>query len=85
MKDPQVASCRGKLYFMQNTLYFENSIEHLILNEGSEVQLIETNLELLLSTIFSIFIKGTLGFVPYTRNDENMQKINLYKKLKTCH
>ena len=64
MKDPQVASCRGKLYFMQKTLYFENFIEHLILNEGSEVKLIETNLEILVSTIFSIFIKGTLGFVP---------------------
>ena len=79
MKDPQVASFQGKLYFSQKTLYFENFIEHLILNEGSEVKLIETNLELLVSTIFSIFIKGTLGFVPQTRNDGNMQKINLYK------
>ena len=50
--------------FWKKTLYFENFIEHLILNEGSEVKLIETNLELLVSTIFSIFIKGTLGFVP---------------------
>ena len=61
MKDPQVPSYRAKLYFRQKTLYFENFIEHLILNVGFEVKLIETNLELLVSTIFSISIKGTLG------------------------
>ena len=39
-------------------------IEHFILNVGFEAKWIETNLELMVSTIFSIFIKGTLGFVP---------------------